>query len=376
MLGTLIGDIIGSVYEFKNCRRKDFTPLFHPQARFTDDTVCTVAIADALVRGADPQVTLIEWCRRYAENGGWGQRFAQWFMDDNAEPYGSWGNGAAMRISPVGYLATSEEEVVAWSDRATMITHNHPEAVTSARAVALAVYWGRNRVTPGEITTRITERFRYDLSTTPDDIRPRYVRTERAADSVPQAMICGLQSLSYEDAIRNAISIGGDSDTIAAIAGGIAEAIHGLPAEIARCGWSFLPPDMQRVMNALYGLQRDQIGRHREARAHDETGTSNFSHGGRVDAACHLGPNPGPHAKKQRTAGPGDSSADELISIAPAPVLREPQRPQVESEKDSIRAEGLRRERVRRMAQQALRRFPAAPTTSEKVDSEDSSTDH
>lgn len=106
MLGSVIGDIIGSVYEFKNHRSKNFDPLFHPQARFTDDTVCTVAIADALVRGTDPQDTLTEWCRRYAENGGWGKRFAEWFMDEDPQPYGSWGNGAAMRISPVGLLAT------------------------------------------------------------------------------------------------------------------------------------------------------------------------------------------------------------------------------------------------------------------------------
>jgi ADP-ribosylglycohydrolase len=252
MLGTVIGDIIGSVYEFKNHRSKNFDPLFHPQARFTDDTVCTVAIADALVRGTDPQATLIEWCRRYAENGGWGKRFAEWFMDDNPKPYGSWGNGAAMRISPVGMLATSEDEVIGWADAATAITHNHPEGIASARAVALAIFWARYKTPPQTIATQLTERFGYDLSPMPDDIRPTYTRTERAAGSVPQAIICALQSTSYEDAIRNAVSIGGDSDTIAAIAGGIAEALHGIPNTIAVAAWAYLPKEMQSVLAKLY----------------------------------------------------------------------------------------------------------------------------
>lgn len=252
MLGTVIGDIIGSVYEFKNLRRKDFEPLFHPQARFTDDTVCTVAIADALTRGMDPQTTLIDWCRRYAENGGWGKRFAEWFMDDNPQPYGSWGNGAAMRISPVGLLASSEEEAIAWSDAATVITHNHPDGMASARAVALAIYWARHKTDAQTIAQNLTGRFGYDLNATPDTIRLTYTRTESAAGSVPQAIVCALQSSSYEDAIRNAISIGGDSDTIAAIAGGIAEALHGLPQEIAQQGWTYLPEEMKRVMTALY----------------------------------------------------------------------------------------------------------------------------
>lgn len=252
MLGSVIGDIIGSVYEFKNHRSKNFDPLFHRQARFTDDTVCTVAIADALVRGTDPKATLIEWCRRYAENGGWGKRFAEWFMDENPQPYGSWGNGAAMRISPVGLLATSEAEVIGWADAATAITHNHPDGIASARAVALAIFWARHKTAPQAIATQLTERFGYDLNITPDDIRPTYTRTERATGSVPQAIICALQSTSYEDAIRNSVSIGGDSDTIAAIAGGIAEALHGIPSDISVAAWAFLPREMQEVLSQLY----------------------------------------------------------------------------------------------------------------------------
>ncbi len=252
MLGTIIGDIIGSAYEFSNFKGKNFTPLFHPKARFTDDTVCTVAVADALTQGVDPQATLIEWCRRYAENGGWGKRFAEWFMDNNPQPYGSWGNGAAMRIAPVGLLASTEAEVIGWSDTVTAITHNHPDAMNSAQAVALAIFWARKKTNAPEIGRRLTERFGYPLHMTPDDISPTYKRTEKAIDSVPQAICCALHSTSFKDAIRNAVSLGGDSDTIAAIAGGIAEALHGIPDDIAAQTWAHLSKDMQAVISALY----------------------------------------------------------------------------------------------------------------------------
>ena len=157
-----------------------------------------------------------------------------------------------MRISPVGLLANNEDEAIAWADAATTITHNHPYGIASAQAVALAIFWGRRQIDPQTIAAKLTERYGYDLSATPDDIRPTYIRTESAVGSVPQAIICALQSTSYEDAIRNAVSIGGDSDTIAAIAGGIAEALHDLPQAIAQQGWELLTPEMQRVLQALY----------------------------------------------------------------------------------------------------------------------------
>ena len=252
MLGTIIGDIVGSVYEFKNHRAKNFRPLFHPEARYTDDTVCTIAVADALANGANPQEKLQHWCRRYADNGGWGQRFALWIFEDPPQPYGSWGNGAAMRIAPVGMLAETEDQAIEWADTVTNLTHNHPEAVDSARAVALAIHWARLKVPASEISRRIEQRFGYDLGKTPDQIRPDYVRSERASQSVPQAMACALQADGFEDAIRNAVSIGGDSDTIAAIAGGIAEALFGLPDDIAARGWAYLPPDMKVVVVDFY----------------------------------------------------------------------------------------------------------------------------
>ena len=252
MLGTIIGDIVGSAYEFSGHKSKNFTPLFHPKSRFTDDTVCTVGIAQALLDNADPATTLIAWCDRYAENGGWGRAFAQWFTANKPEPYGSWGNGGAMRVSPVGFLATSEEAVIAMSDAVTCITHNHPEAMGSAQAVALAVYWAKRGVEAGEIQRRLVARFDYPLHLTPDDIRPGYKRTERASESVPQAISCALHSTHYEDAIRNAVSLGGDSDTIAAIAGSIAEALFGIPENIRAAALGYLPMDIREILSRLY----------------------------------------------------------------------------------------------------------------------------
>ena len=252
MLGTIIGDIVGSPYEFHNYRDKGFEPLFHKAARFTDDTVCTIAVADAILNEIHPGDALVKWCRMYAENGGWGKQFALWFMSDQRSPYNSWGNGAAMRISPVGFLASTEDQVLEWSDVVSGVTHNHPEAMASAQAVALAIFWARNKVPVDEIRSRISGRFGYDLATPIETIRANYVRTERARDSVPQAITCALQASSFEDSIRSAVSIGGDSDTIAAIAGGIAEAMFGLPKEIAKQGWDYLPEDMQAVARDFY----------------------------------------------------------------------------------------------------------------------------
>ena len=252
MLGTIIGDIVGSPYEFHNYRDKGFEPLFHEAARFTDDTVCTIAVADAILNEMHPEDALVKWCRLYAENGGWGKQFALWFMSDHRKPYNSWGNGAAMRVSPVGFLATTEDQVLEWSDVVSGVTHNHPEAMASAQAVALAIFWATNKVPVNEIRLRISTRYSYDLATPIEAIRASYVRTERARDSVPQAITCALQATSFEDAIRSAVSIGGDSDTIAAIAGGIAEAMFGLPDEIAARAWGYLPDDMQDVIRHVY----------------------------------------------------------------------------------------------------------------------------
>ena len=151
MLGAIIGDIVGSVYEFNNYRAKDFEPFFHAEASFTDDTVCTVAVADALINGRHPAVALRLWGMRYWDNGGWGMRFAEWLADPEMGPYGSFGNGAAMRVSPAGLLAKSIEDAIALSDRVTEVTHNHPEGMRGGAATAVAVFLARTGVAAADM---------------------------------------------------------------------------------------------------------------------------------------------------------------------------------------------------------------------------------
>ena len=259
MLGAITGDIIGSWYEFRNYKAKNFEPLFHTGAKFTDDTVCTVAIADALVNGLDPAATLQRWGREYWSNGGWGQRFNLWLAEDDPEPYNSWGNGAAMRVGPAGLLATSLAHAIELATQVTVITHNHPEGLKAAQATAVAIWLARQRAGAEEIRQALTERFGYRLDMTVDEIRPGYKFTEASQDSVPQALVCALEATDFEDAIRNAVSIGGDSDTISAIAGSVAEARFGIPEEIAAKTWSFLPQGMRAVMTGLYQKESGSI---------------------------------------------------------------------------------------------------------------------
>lgn len=252
MLGGIAGDIIGSVYEKHNVRRKDFEPLFHPKARFTDDTVCIVAVADALLQGRSPVECLQAWGLRYEHVGGWGQRFALWLVDDGPQPYGSWGNGGAMRVAASALLARSLNEALSLAHSVTVVTHNHPEGLRGALATAAAIWWALQDMAADEIRAQVSERFGYDLYTSVDAIRPTYRHSEAAQHSVPQALVCALEAVSYEDAVRNAVSIGGDSDTIAAIAGAVAEARFGLPPDIAAKAWSFLDRDMRLVLQGLY----------------------------------------------------------------------------------------------------------------------------
>lgn len=254
MLGTIIGDIVGSVYEFNNFKSKGFDPFFHARARFTDDTVCTIAIADALTGGIHPTASLKAWGEKYWDNGGWGRSFALWLGSDDSKPYGSYGNGSAMRVSPAGLLANSLEEAIRLARDVTEVTHNHPEGIKGAAATAAAVFLARSGSSQGEIRQYVTVTFGYDLESSVDEIRPGYVFNERCQDTVPQALTCALEATSFEDAIRNAVSIGGDSDTIAAIAGGVAEAMFGIPEDIARKGWNYLPDDMREVLTRLYEI--------------------------------------------------------------------------------------------------------------------------
>lgn len=252
MLGAIIGDIVGSVYEFDNYRAKDFSPLFRHDAFFTDDTVCTVAVADALLNCRHPAAALKDWGNKYWENGGWGRSFALWLGSESFEPYNSYGNGAAMRVAPAGLLAASLEEAFELATKVTEVTHNHPEGIKGAKATAAAGYLARTGHSQAFIRGYIADTFGYDLTRTIDDIRPDYRFNESCQQTVPQALTCVLESDGFEDAIRNAISIGGDSDTVAAIAGGVAEAMFGIPDEIAARAWDYLPYDMREVLTALY----------------------------------------------------------------------------------------------------------------------------
>jgi ADP-ribosylglycohydrolase len=243
MIGAIAGDIIGSVYEFDPIRTKDF-PLFSPLCSFTDDTVLTVAIADAILNGRSYLEAVREIGRRYPD-AGYGGFFFRWLHSEDSRPYNSWGNGSAMRVSPIGFAFQDEESVLDEAARTAEITHNHPEGVKGAQATALAIFLARSGRTKDEIRRTIQKRFGYDLERTVDEIRPSYSFNESCQRTTPEAIIAFLDSTSFEDAIRNSISLGGDSDTLACITGGIAEAFYGeVPSEIRSKVTESLSPDL------------------------------------------------------------------------------------------------------------------------------------
>jgi ADP-ribosyl-[dinitrogen reductase] hydrolase len=244
MLGAIIGDMVGSIYEFRNYKATYFEPFLSRSAYFTDDTIMTIAVADGLLNNRDPQDSLRDWGRRYWSNGGWGQRFASWLSTPDPQPYDSFGNGAAMRISAVAWLSDSYEEAMRNADRFTEISHNHPEGMKAARATVSAIWWAREGLSADQIRQRIVEVFEYDLNRTTDEIRPTYFFSEASQKSVPEALVCALEGNSYEEVVRLAISIGGDSDTIAAIAGSVAEARFGIPEKFVNQAKGLLQKDM------------------------------------------------------------------------------------------------------------------------------------
>lgn len=235
MLGAIAGDIIGSCYErpWDNIKTTDF-PLFQDWSHFTDDTVLTVAAADVLLHGGGYAKVFKEYFRRYP-NAGYGSLFYMWAETDFGEPYNSFGNGSAMRISPVGFAFDSIGEVLVEARRSAEVTHNHPEGVKGAQATASAIFLARTGKTKQQIREVITEAFGYDLSEPIDEIRKHYEWDVTCQGSVPQAITAFLESENFEDAIRKAISIGGDSDTIACITGGIAHAFYGGVPEPIEC---------------------------------------------------------------------------------------------------------------------------------------------
>lgn len=247
MFGAIAGDVIGSVFERNNVKSKTF-PLFDAASRFTDDTVLTVALAHSLISGEDAGRTMRAFHARYPE-AGFGPTFRAWIdAGDGAPAPRSASNGAAMRIAPVGWAADSLDAVLAEAQRLTVLTHDHPEAVTGAQATAAAVFLARGGATKAEIRRFVESRFGYDLSVPLDVVRPGYAFDLSCAGTVPHAIRAFLEAGDFEDALRNAISIGGDSDTLACIAGAIAEAFFGgVPAPIAQPVWQRLDAPLREV---------------------------------------------------------------------------------------------------------------------------------
>jgi len=251
MIGALAGDIIGSVYEHAPIKTKDFT-LFCEKSRFTDDTVLTLAVAHSISTGISYKKSIRDIGNRYPE-AGYGSSFLLWLFSLVDEPYNSFGNGAAMRVSPVGYAFDSVERVLAEAKRTAEITHDHPEGIKGAQAAALAVFLAREGAKKAEIESEIESRFGYDLNRTVLEIQPDYGWEVSCQRTVPEAIICFLDSVSFEDAVRNAVSLGGDSDTLACIAGAVAEAYYrDIPDGILVEVMKRLPKDLRIIMTRFY----------------------------------------------------------------------------------------------------------------------------
>lgn len=251
MLGAIAGDVIGSVYEFASFKEYDF-PLFSEHSTFTDDTVLSIAVADAFINKLDIPQTLKDYALRYPDRG-YGGSFHRWVHSDSLLPYNSWGNGSAMRTSAIGFLVNNETDLLAFARNYAEVTHDHPEGIKGAQATAYAIFLARNGSTKEDIRKEITTWFGYDLSSTVDEIKPTYRFNESCQGTVPQAIIAFLDSQDFESAIRNAVSLGGDADTLACITGGIAEAFYGLvPDHIARETYRRLPGEFIQLMDKFY----------------------------------------------------------------------------------------------------------------------------
>ena len=264
MLGAIIGDIVGSIYEFDNIKTKEFDFLTD-EMFFTDDTVMTIAIADAIMNGGQHEnfiQSMKKWGNNYIDKS-YGSSFINWLTSETSEPYNSWGNGSAMRVSPCGWVAKLdipiEEGIKQTEELAKMsaeVTHNHPEGIKGAQVTALSIYYMRHGKSKNDVNeykyilkNEIERRYRYNLNFTLDRIRSSYTFNESCQGTVPQAIVSFLESRNFEDAIRNAISIGGDSDTLAAITGSIAEASYGIPETIKEKAMSYLDDEIKELYN-------------------------------------------------------------------------------------------------------------------------------
>ena len=255
MIGSIIGDIVGSVYEFtpNNIKTKQFE-FFNPNGSYTDDSILTFATADWLLHGGE----VAHYYSKYGEKypwpmGGYGGGFKLWLVrsirQQDYRPYNSCGNGSAMRVGPVGWAFDSIEEILAKAKESAECTHNHPEGIKGAQATALAIMMARHGCDKNEIRSEIEKRFEYDLQFTCEQMRPTYTWGGTCQDSVPQAIVAFLDGENYEDSIRNAISIGGDSDTIGCITGSIAEAYFGVPADLRNSAMNYLPEEFQSIIS-------------------------------------------------------------------------------------------------------------------------------
>ena len=252
MLGAIAGDVIGSVHEGARTKTKNF-PLLTPASRFTDDTVLTVAVADCLLHGRDYVDALHDYFHAYPD-AGYGSTFWLWASSRRREPYQSWGNGSAMRVSPVAYVGTTLQEVLDEARRSAEVTDDHAEGIRGAQATAAAIFLARTGGTKEQIRQYVEERFDYFLNETLNDLRPTYQFDASCQRSVPQSIIAFLESTGYEDAVRNAISLGGDADTMACIAGAIAEAYYGgVPAAIAEPVLARLDDRLRSVVQKFRG---------------------------------------------------------------------------------------------------------------------------
>ena len=254
MLGAIIGDIVGSRFEFDPTNDYNFE-LFTDECGFTDDSICTFAIADAILNHKDYGESLHEWCRLYPHPmGSYGGRFAQWVHSDNPKPYGSFGNGSAMRVSPVGWLCLPRDRILSHAEHTAVCTHNHPEGIKGAQTVALAIYIAnigrRCHKQPNEIVKNVIEECvafsAYNIDIRKEDVENRF--DETCQGTVPVALWIIRQSQSFEDAIRRAVSLGADADTLGAIVGSIAEAIWGIPEKIKKQALSFLDDRMKSLL--------------------------------------------------------------------------------------------------------------------------------
>jgi ADP-ribosylglycohydrolase len=259
MLGSIIGDTAGSVYEFNNIKTMDF-PFFSEKSDYTDDSIMTMAVADWLLKdpthGMDTlEASLISFAKKYpCPMGGYGGMFFRWLFrsDGKREPYNSWGNGSAMRASANGWMFDTLEETERVAGLSAAITHNHPEGIKGAQSTAAAIFMARNGSSKEEIRSYITEKYGYNLNRTCDEIRPVYGWEGSCQGTVPEAMVAFFDSTDFESAIRLAISLGGDSDTLACITGGIAEAFYKeIPDPIAKGIWSLLPEDFKAILKEM-----------------------------------------------------------------------------------------------------------------------------